>query len=203
MSLSIRLPGADGGSLDYQVSEARAFASVAGAPGSRIAFAAAHVVCDPLITSSHEASANLDWDATLAYRRHLWSYGLGVAEAMDTAQRGMGLGWSIASKLIRLSLAEARTRTFARRKIFIVSTPTISGASAIEREYEASDQRRYFVPCPHCSHRQWLRFEQLRWEKGRPETAAYVCESCETAIAEHLRPNSPRRNSPRQPVRWN
>lgn len=84
-----------------------------------------------------------------------------------------------------ISLAEARTRTFARRKIFIVSTPTISGASAIEREYEASDQHRYFVPCPHCSHRQWLRFEQLRWDKGLPETAAYVCEACDTAIAEH------------------
>lgn len=84
-----------------------------------------------------------------------------------------------------ISLAEARTRTFARRKIFIVSTPTISGASAIEREYEASDQRRYFVPCPHCKHPQWLRFEQLRWDKGQPETAAYVCESCGKAIAEH------------------
>ena len=84
-----------------------------------------------------------------------------------------------------ISLAEARTRTFARRKIFIVSTPTISGASAIEREYVASDQRRYFVPCPHCSHRQWLRFEHLRWEKGEPETAAYVCESCDEPIAEH------------------
>ncbi|WP_454258598.1 phage terminase large subunit family protein [Pseudoxanthomonas mexicana] len=84
-----------------------------------------------------------------------------------------------------ISLAEARTRTFARRKIFIVSTPTISGASAIEREYEASDQRRYFVPCPHCHHRQWLRFEQLRWEKNAPETAAYLCEACDTAIAEH------------------
>ena len=84
-----------------------------------------------------------------------------------------------------ISLAEARTRTFARRKIFIVSTPTISGASAIEREYEASDQRRYFVPCPHCSHRQWLRFEQLRWEKGQPDTASYICESCDEPIAEH------------------
>jgi phage terminase large subunit GpA-like protein len=84
-----------------------------------------------------------------------------------------------------ISLAEARTRTFARRKIFIVSTPTISGVSAIEREYEASDQRRYFVPCPHCSHRQWLHFEQLRWDKGLPATAAYICESCDTAIAEH------------------
>ena len=84
-----------------------------------------------------------------------------------------------------ISLAEARTRTFARRKIFIVSTPTISGVSAIEREYEASDQRRYFVPCPHCSHRQWLRFEQLRWDKGQPDMATYRCESCEVPIAEH------------------
>ena len=84
-----------------------------------------------------------------------------------------------------ISLAEARTRTFARRKIFIVSTPTISGASAIEREYDASDQRRYFVPCPHCSHRQWLRFEQLRWERGQPDSAAYICESCDVSIAEH------------------
>jgi phage terminase large subunit GpA-like protein len=84
-----------------------------------------------------------------------------------------------------ISLAEARTRTFARRKLFLVSTPTLAGASAIEREYAASDQRRYFVPCPHCAHRQWLRFERLRWDKGRPETAAYVCESCDTPIAEH------------------
>jgi phage terminase large subunit GpA-like protein len=84
-----------------------------------------------------------------------------------------------------ISLAEARTRTFTRRKIFIVSTPTIAGASSIEREYEASDQRRYFVPCPHCAHTQWLRFEQLRWERGQPETVTYVCESCEQPIAEH------------------
>ena len=84
-----------------------------------------------------------------------------------------------------ISLAEARTRTFARRKIFIVSTPTIAGVSAIEREYQASDQRRYFLPCPHCGHLQWLRFEQLRWERGRPQTVAYVCEACEEPIAEH------------------
>jgi phage terminase large subunit GpA-like protein len=86
-----------------------------------------------------------------------------------------------------ISLAEARTRTFARRKIFIVSTPTVAGVSTIEREYEASDQRRFFLPCPHCGHAQWLRFEQLRWERGRPETAAYVCESCEEPIAEHYK----------------
>ncbi|UYP68540.1 phage terminase large subunit family protein [Thalassobacter stenotrophicus] len=85
-----------------------------------------------------------------------------------------------------VSLAEARTTTFAhRRKVFMVSTPTIRGLSRIEREFEASDQRRYFVPCPHCGHMQWLQFERLRWEKGRPDTAAYHCEECERPIAEH------------------
>ncbi len=85
-----------------------------------------------------------------------------------------------------VTLAEARTTTFAhRRKVFMVSTPTIRGLSRIEREFEASDQRRYFVPCPHCGHRQWLQFERLRWAKGRPETAAYHCAGCERPIAEH------------------
>jgi phage terminase large subunit GpA-like protein len=67
----------------------------------------------------------------------------------------------------------------------MVSTPTIRGLSRIEREYEASDQRRYFVPCPHCGAMQWLQFERLRWDKGRPDTAAYHCEGCEKSIAEH------------------
>jgi phage terminase large subunit GpA-like protein len=84
-----------------------------------------------------------------------------------------------------VALAEARTRTFSRRKVLIVSTPTVKGLSRIEREYEASDRRRYFVPCPHCGHTQWLRFERLRWEKGRPETAAYHCEGCDRPIPEH------------------
>ena len=69
---------------------------------SRVAYAAAHVVCDP------QSPTEIDWDATLAYRRYLWSLGLGVAEAMDTAQRGMGLDWPQARELIRRSLAEAR-----------------------------------------------------------------------------------------------
>ena len=85
-----------------------------------------------------------------------------------------------------VTLAEARTTTFAhRRKVFMVSTPTIRGLSRIEREFEASDQRRYFVPCPHCGHMQWLQFERLRWAKGQPETAAYHCNGCEKPIAEH------------------
>ncbi len=85
-----------------------------------------------------------------------------------------------------VTLAEARTTTFAhRRKVFMVSTPTIRGLSRIEREFEASDQRRYFVPCPHCGHMQWLQFERLRWEKDQPETTAYHCAGCERPIAEH------------------
>ncbi|HSF96399.1 MAG TPA: phage terminase large subunit family protein [Thermohalobaculum sp.] len=84
-----------------------------------------------------------------------------------------------------VALAEARTRTFSRRKILIVSTPTIKGISRIEREYEASDRRRYFVPCPECGEHQALVFERLRWEKGKPETAANVCAHCDAGIAEH------------------
>ncbi len=84
-----------------------------------------------------------------------------------------------------VALAEARTRTFSwRAKAFLVSTPTIHGVSRIEREYEASDRRRYFVPCPHCGHMQWLRFERLRWEKGRPDSAHYLCEACDVRIEE-------------------
>jgi phage terminase large subunit GpA-like protein len=85
-----------------------------------------------------------------------------------------------------VTLAEARSLTFAhRRKVFLVSTPTIRGLSRIEREFEASDQRRFFVPCPHCGAMQWLKFERLRWEKGRPETAEYHCEDCDAGLAEH------------------
>lgn len=85
-----------------------------------------------------------------------------------------------------VALAEARTRTFAwRSKVFLASTPTIQGVSRIEREYEASDQRRYFVPCPHCGEMQWLKFERLQWEKGAPNTVHYVCEHCERRIDEH------------------
>lgn len=85
-----------------------------------------------------------------------------------------------------VALAEARTRTFSwRSKTFLVSTPTIHGASRIEREFDASDQRRFFVPCPHCGHMQWLRFERLRWEKGRPDTAHYLCDACDGRIEEH------------------
>ncbi|WP_229067571.1 dihydrodipicolinate synthase family protein [Actinoplanes sp. DH11] len=76
---------------------------------SRIAYAAAHVVADPLGGNAPGAPAALDWETTLKFRHHLWSHGLGVAEAMDTAQRGMGLDYAATRELIRRSAAEADT----------------------------------------------------------------------------------------------
>ena len=84
------------------------------APGmafNRIAYSAAHVVADPLATVDPWLTAAIDWDTTIAYRRHLWSLGLGVAEAMDTAQRGMGLDWPTSLELIRRSLDAAKDFT--------------------------------------------------------------------------------------------
>ncbi|SCD83838.1 dihydrodipicolinate synthase family protein [Streptomyces sp. OspMP-M43] len=78
------------------------------APTSRTVFSAAHVVADPHADISPDDPAAVDWDSTLAFRRHLWAHGLGVAEAMDTAQRGMGLDWAGAAELIRRSAAEAK-----------------------------------------------------------------------------------------------
>jgi len=77
-------------------------------PRSRVSFAAAHVVADPLAPEPI-LDPRIDWDATLAYRRHIWAHGLGVADAMDTAQRGGALGWQAARELIRRSAAEARS----------------------------------------------------------------------------------------------
>ena len=104
----ITLPTLDGGLRDHQPREAVAWTKPAGPPRSRIAFAAAHVVADPLGDNAPGAPAVVDWDSTLGFRRHLWSYGLGVAEAMDTAQRGMGLDWATTRELIRRSAAEAK-----------------------------------------------------------------------------------------------
>lgn len=98
--LTIRLP-----SGDYAVREPGHFEKPK-APFTRRALAAAHVVADPLSTKEPWLEAAIDWEATLAYRRHLWSWGFGVAEAMDTAQRGMGLDWKNSLELIRRTVAE-------------------------------------------------------------------------------------------------
>jgi hypothetical protein len=98
----LRLPRAGGSLEPYAPGEPRSFAIPGSPPVSRVAFAAAHVVADPL----GEPRA-IDWEATLAFRRHVWACGLSVAEAMDTAQRGMGLDWRVARELIERSAAEA------------------------------------------------------------------------------------------------
>ena len=84
-----------------------------------------------------------------------------------------------------VTLATARTRTFARRKIYLCSTPKITGISRIEAAFEDSDQRRYWVPCPLCKEPQILKFAQLRWPKGKPERAVYICEHCGQEIQNH------------------
>jgi uncharacterized protein DUF993 len=107
MKATINLPQANGTLQAYTLREAPIFAK----PGrleSRIIYAAAHVVADPLGENCLGAPAVLDWEATLAFRHHLWSLGLGVAEAMDTAQRGMGLDWTTTKELIRRSAADAK-----------------------------------------------------------------------------------------------
>jgi len=108
-SLSIRLPGADRRLETYTLRRAQPLATAAPKrPFTRIAYSAAHVVADPHATVDPWVTAALDWDATIAYRQRLWSLGLGVAEAMDTAQRGMGLDWPTSLELIRRSLDAAR-----------------------------------------------------------------------------------------------
>ncbi len=100
----VRLPGG----ARYRLRGPAGYARPAGPPTSRVAYAAAHVVADPAAENVPGAPAVIDWERTLAFRHHLWSYGLGVAEAMDTAQRGMGLDYPATRELIRRSAAEAR-----------------------------------------------------------------------------------------------
>lgn len=104
---TLRLPTADGRLEVFHLGEPSPYAETNDAPFNRVAFAAAHVVADPLSSSDPWVTAAIDWDATIAYRRRLWNLGLSVAEAMDTAQRGMGLDWPNALELIRRSTAAA------------------------------------------------------------------------------------------------
>jgi hypothetical protein len=104
---TISLPDAKGGLEPYQVREPRRFERPA-RPFTRVALAAAHVVADPLSPKDPWLEPAIDWEATLAYRRHLWSWGFGVAEAMDTAQRGMGLDWPNSLELVRRTLEAAQ-----------------------------------------------------------------------------------------------
>ena len=104
---TIELPVAGKKLEPYRVREPRRFEKPS-RPFTRVAYAAAHVVADPWSAREPWLEAAVDWDATVAFRRYLWSWGLGVAEAMDTAQRGMGMDWPASLELIRRTLEDAK-----------------------------------------------------------------------------------------------
>jgi hypothetical protein len=108
MGLSLNLPTASGAIAPYALRGTPLARPADGTRFNRIAYSAAHVVADPLASADPWLTAAIDWDTTIAYRQHLWSLGLGVAEAMDTAQRGMGLDWPTSLELIRRSLDAAK-----------------------------------------------------------------------------------------------
>jgi uncharacterized protein DUF993 len=109
-TLSLKLP-TDGGDIEiYRLAASRVFPAKLQSPLNRVAFSAAHVVADPLADVDPWLSAAVDWDRTIAFREHIWDLGLGVAEAMDTAQRGMGLDWPTSLELITRSVSAARAR---------------------------------------------------------------------------------------------
>jgi hypothetical protein len=108
---TISLPTKNGKFESYRTGEPIVFQSKKETQSfNRVAFAAAHVVADPLADNNPWLDASIDWDRTIAFREYLWDLGLGVAESMDTAQRGMGLDWNGARELIRRALEAAKTR---------------------------------------------------------------------------------------------
>jgi hypothetical protein len=126
--MTIKLPKANGTLQPYTLRDPPLFAKPRRLE-SRTVYAAAHVVADPLGENCLGAPAALDWESTLAFRHHLWALGLGVAEAMDTAQRGMGLDWATTQELIRRSAAAAK----------LALSPIACGAGTDQ----LSDGRRY------------------------------------------------------------
>ncbi len=135
MALTLQLPSANRQLAPYRLRGTAPVRPAAPAKFNRIAYSAAHVVADPLAAIDPWLQCAVDWDATIAYRRHLWSLGLGVAEAMDTAQRGMGLDWPTSLELIRRSStprATCRVRWSHR-----AAAPTIC---ALEQRQASVDQ---------------------------------------------------------------
>jgi len=107
--MTIKLPHADGAVRPYALTGTPIARPQTPPAFNRIAYAAAHVVSDPWKDSDAWGNPAIDWDATMAFRHHLWGLGFRIAEAMDTSQRGMGLNWSQAQELIHRALIEARS----------------------------------------------------------------------------------------------
>ncbi len=139
MAQEILLPQRDRSLAPYRLREPRRFPRPGRPIQSRTAYAAAHVVADPWFEPAEEG-CRLDWEATLAYRDYLWSWGLGVAEAMDTAQRGMGLDPDTALDLCRRT-AE-RARNFGKPLVCGVNTDDLVPGHAGLAEVEASYRRQ-------------------------------------------------------------
>ncbi|MFJ8906008.1 dihydrodipicolinate synthase family protein [Streptomyces sp. NPDC102351] len=141
--MTLHLPDAHGTLRAYEP-RTEPLALAPGAPlTSRTVFSAAHVVADPYADVTPDSPAAVDWDATLAFRRHLWAHGLGVAEAMDTAQRGMGLDWAGAAELIRRSAAEAKAA--GGRIACGVGTDQLTGGPATLAEVRAAYEEQLAV----------------------------------------------------------
>jgi hypothetical protein len=109
-SYQLKLPRADRSIETYRLAPSRSFPAKLQGTLNRVAFSAAHVVADPFADVDPWLSAAIDWDKTIAFREHVWDLGLGVAEAMDTAQRGMGLDWPTSLELIQRSVNAAKAR---------------------------------------------------------------------------------------------
>ncbi len=107
---TLTLPRTDGSLERFSLRNAPLDVPSTRTPFNRIAYAAAHVVIDPLANTAPWLQTRIDWDRTIAFREYLWDLGLGVAEAMDTAQRGTGLDWPGAQQLIRHALTAAKSR---------------------------------------------------------------------------------------------
>src|SRR3981189_71642 len=112
-SLSLKLPKADRSIETYRLAASPAFPSRLEGTLNRVAFSTAHVVSDSMADVDPWLNAAVDWDRTIAFREHVWDLGLGVAEAMDTAQRGMGLDWPTSLELIQRSVRAAKARGHA------------------------------------------------------------------------------------------
>jgi hypothetical protein len=140
---ALALPRRDGRLEPYVPSAREPLPATGVEPRTRVCFAAAHVVVDPLAGGDPTGPAQLDWEATLAFRRHLWAHGLRVAEAMDTAQRGMGLDWAATQELIRRSVAEARA--VGGRLACGAGTDQLTGEASLDEVRGAYEQQLAFV----------------------------------------------------------
>ncbi len=138
-NLSLRLPRPDGSLETFNLSEPRNFPQKAQGPFNRVAFSAAHVVSDPRAAIDPWLDVAIDWERTIAYREYIWDLGLGVAEAMDTAQRGMGLDWPTSLELVKRSVAAAKPRdglVFSGAGTDHLTPETARGIDDVIRAYE-------------------------------------------------------------------